>query len=98
MSVTTAKAKNTKHYIIVAVVACLIFLFGRIVPEFAGITHVGISVLGIFLGVLLATMITGETFGRLCLGWWGLFCAIMPAHQSCFLCGLEMQQSNRSYG
>ncbi len=72
MSVTTAKAKNTKHYIIVAVVACLIFLFGRIVPEFAGITHVGISVLGIFLGVLLATMITGETFWPAMLGLVGL--------------------------
>lgn len=72
MSTTTSGAKNTKHYITVAIVACFIFLFGKVVPSFAGITPIGISVMGIFLGVLIATMVTGETFWPAMLGLIGI--------------------------
>ena len=58
----TATAKNTKFYIWAAISLCFIFLFGLVVPPFAGITEMGINVLGVFFGVLIATIVTGETF------------------------------------
>lgn len=72
MSMTTSKSKNVGHYVTVLIVLGFIFLFGRIVPEFGGITPVGVSVLGIFIGVLVATMVTGETFWPAMLGLVGL--------------------------
>ena len=53
------------------------FLFRVIVPPFAGITPEGITVLGVFFGVLIATVATGETFWPAVLGLfalvWGQF-------------------------
>lgn len=72
MSAITSRAKNTKHYLTVIIVACFIFLFGRLVPSFAGITPVGIGILGVFIGVLIATMVTGETFWPAMLGLIGI--------------------------
>ena len=57
-----AKSKNTSYYIWCAVSLCFMFLFRVIVPPFAGITPEGITVLGVFFGVLIATVATGETF------------------------------------
>ena len=54
--------KNTKYYIVVAISLCFMFLFDKIVPPFAGITTLGVSMLGIFFGVLIATIATNETF------------------------------------
>ena len=44
------------------------YLFGVIVPPFAGINEIGVSMLGIFFGVLIATVATGETFWPALLG------------------------------
>ena len=72
MSTTNSRTKNTKYYVCVAVTVCFIFLLGRIVPSFAGITPIGVSMLFIFLGVLIATMVTGETFWPAMLGLIGM--------------------------
>lgn len=64
--------KNVKYYICVAISLCFIFLFGKLVQPFAGITPVGISILGIFFGVLIATIVTGETFWPALLGLFGM--------------------------
>lgn len=72
-----AKSKNTSYYIWCAVSLCFMFLFRVIVPPFAGITPEGITVLGVFFGVLIATVATGETFWPAVLGLfalvWGQF-------------------------
>lgn len=65
---TVARKKNTGYYIWTAIALCFMFLFGKIVPSFAGITPVGVSMLGIFFGVLIATIATGETFWPALLG------------------------------
>ncbi len=70
-SLNTQK-KNTTYYIVAAISLCFIFLFGRIVPPFAGITPVGVSMLGIFFGVLIATVFTGETFWPALFGLFGM--------------------------
>jgi len=54
--------KNTRYYIVVVISLCFMFFFGKIVPPFAGITDIGISILGIFIGVLIATIFTNEVF------------------------------------
>lgn len=71
------KSKNTTYYIWCAVSLAFMFLFRVIVPPFAGITPEGITVLGVFFGVLIATVATGETFWPAVLGLfalvWGQF-------------------------
>lgn len=59
---TAQKKKNGTYYIWVAIALFLMFFFGKVVPPFAGITEVGVSVLGIFFGVLLITIATDQTF------------------------------------
>lgn len=68
------KSNNVRYYTWVAISLGLMFLFGLIVPPFAGITSLGIRVLGIFFGVLIATMVTGETFWPALIG---LFALVM---------------------
>lgn len=71
------KSKNTTYYIWCAVSLCFMFLFRVIVPPFAGITAEGMTVLGVFFGVLIATVTTGDTFWPATLGLfalvWGKF-------------------------
>ena len=71
MSATTT-GKNVKFYIWAAISLCFIFLFGLVVPPFAGITPMGVSVLGVFFGVLIATIVTGDTFWPAVMGLFGL--------------------------
>lgn len=68
----SATGKNTKFYIWAAISLCFIFLFGQVVQPFAGITDMGINVLGVFFGVLIATIVTGETFWPAVMGLFGL--------------------------
>ena len=56
------KKSRVSFYICTAVGLFQMFLFGKVVPPFAGITPEGVSILGIFLGVLVVTVFTGETF------------------------------------
>lgn len=72
MSNTNSRAKNAKFYVCVVITVFFIFVLGRIVPPFAGITPVGVSMLFIFLGVLIATMVTGDTFWPAMLGLIGM--------------------------
>ncbi|HWP50282.1 MAG TPA: hypothetical protein VN626_01165 [Clostridia bacterium] len=67
-SVATITQKNTKYYVWSLLSIGLMFFFGAIVPPFAGITPVGISILGIFFGVLISTIATNETFWPAVLG------------------------------
>lgn len=64
--------KNVGYYLWVVIALCFIFLFSVVVPPFAGITEVGVGVLGVFLGVLLITIATGETFWPAIMGLFGL--------------------------
>lgn len=68
MAEPITKKNNAPYYICVIISVLFMYLFGRIVPTFAGITPVGISMLGIFIGVLIATIATGETFWPALLG------------------------------
>lgn len=68
MAMSTSASKNTRYYIFTAISLCFMFLFGTVVPPFAGITPVGMSMLGVFIGVLVATIATGETFWPALLG------------------------------
>lgn len=68
MSTSVAKKSNVPYYVCVAIAVFFMFIFGRIVPSFAGITPVGVSMLGIFFGVLIVTIVTGETFWPALLG------------------------------
>ena len=49
---TEAKKSNGAYYVWTIIGLLLMFGFGKVVPEFAGITPVGVSILGIFVGVL----------------------------------------------
>lgn len=62
MTNAASRKKNTSYYIFALIGLLLMFGFGRVVPAFAGITPVGVHMLGIFLGVLVITIATGETF------------------------------------
>ncbi|MDD3902579.1 MAG: hypothetical protein WC136_11870 [Sphaerochaeta sp.] len=54
--------KTTVYYIWAAISLAFMFLFRMVVPPFAGINEVGIGMLGVFFGVLIATITTGEIF------------------------------------
>lgn len=70
----TTKKNNTGYYIWVAISLAFMFLFGKLVPSFAGIKPVGVGVLGVFFGVLIATIVTNETFWP---ALFGLFALVM---------------------
>ena len=79
-TVATITYKNTKYYVWSLISIGLMFLFGVIVPPFAGITPVGISILGIFFGVLISTIATNETFWPAVLGLFAMvICNYMSA-------------------
>jgi sodium-dependent dicarboxylate transporter 2/3/5 len=77
MTTTSAKNKNTVYYFWTVVSLLLMFGFRLVVPPFAGINEMGITVLGTFFGVLIATMTTGQVFWPSLLGLfslvWGQF-------------------------
>ncbi len=74
------RKSNATYYVWSVIALVLIFGFGRVVPAFAGITPVGISVLGIFLGVLIAILATGDTFWPSIIGLFALvICEYMKA-------------------
>lgn len=68
------KSNNVKYYVWTVIGLAFMFLFGKIVPPFAGITDVGVSILGIFVGVLVIILATGETFWPTVMG---LFAVVM---------------------
>ncbi len=73
------KKSNSKHYLWVLISLCFIFLFGKIVPPFAGIKPVGMGILGVFFGVLIATIATNEVFWP---ALFGLFGMVMCGYQT----------------
>lgn len=79
-AVATITQKNTKYYVWSLISIFLMFFFGMIVPPFAGITQVGVSILGIFFGVLVSTIATNETFWPAVLGLFAMvICDYMTA-------------------
>jgi len=68
----TSKNVNAKYYTGVIISVFFMFGFGNVVRPFAGITPVGITVIGVFVGVLLATIATNETFWPALLGLFAL--------------------------
>ena len=71
--------RNGQYYVIVAISLFFMFFFGPIVPSFAGITEMGTNILGIFLGVLIATIATNETFWPSIMG---LFAMVILGYSS----------------
>lgn len=61
MSVASPGLKRTKYYIWSVISIAIMFLFGILVPPFAGITTEGVKFLGIFIGVLVASIGLSET-------------------------------------
>jgi len=55
-------SKKTTYYIWTVISLAFMFFFGKVVQPFAGINEIGVNILGIFFGVLIATIATNETF------------------------------------
>lgn len=72
------KSSLTSYYVWMVISVLFMFLFGKVVRPFAGINAMGINILGIFFGVLIATIATNEIFWPAVLG---LFAMV--------LCGFE---------
>lgn len=60
--VQSAQRKSIKYPILCAIALFLMFGFGKVVPTWGELTPVGVSMLGVFLGVLLMTVTTDQTF------------------------------------
>lgn len=58
---TTAK-KSIKYPVLCLISLFMMFVFGKVVPTWSTVTPVGVSMLGVFLGALLMTMSTNQTF------------------------------------
>ncbi|MBR4808144.1 MAG: hypothetical protein IKZ65_06610, partial [Lachnospiraceae bacterium] len=74
---TETKSNNASYYVWTLIGLCFMFLFGKIVPPFAGITAVGVSIIGIFIGVLVIILATNETFWPCVMG---LFAIVMSGY------------------
>ncbi len=74
---TETKSNNATYYVWTVIGLCFMFLFGKIVPPFAGITAVGVSIIGIFIGVLVIILATNETFWPCVMG---LFAIVMSGY------------------
>jgi sodium-dependent dicarboxylate transporter 2/3/5 len=61
-------SKTTSYYVWMCVSVVFMFLFGKMVKPGAGITSMGMNVIGIFCGVLIATIATNEIFWPAVLG------------------------------
>ncbi len=64
----TSNAKRTREIILVLISFLLMFGFGPVVGPFAEVTQTGVNVLGVFLGVILMTIFTSQTFLACVLG------------------------------
>lgn len=53
--------RGTKYYIGSAIAILIMFFFGKIVPTWGAITEVGVGVIGVFIGVIVAIFVTGDT-------------------------------------
>ena len=53
--------RSTGYYIGAAAAIFVMFFFGKLVPTWSAVTPVGVGVLGVFLGVILAIFVTGDT-------------------------------------
>ena len=57
-----AQKRSIKYPVLCIISLLLMFGFGKIVPAWGPLTSVGVSMLGIFLGALLMTVTTDQTF------------------------------------
>lgn len=71
---TETKNNNVSYYVWSVIGLLFMFGFGKVVPPFAGITPVGVSILGVFIGVLIIILATNETFWPCVMG---LFAIVM---------------------
>ena len=53
--------RSTKYYIGSAIAILIMFFFGKIVPTWGSVAEVGVSVIGVFIGVIVAIFVTGDT-------------------------------------
>ena len=56
------KSSDKLYYVWVVIGLFFIFIFGRVVPPFAGIDSVGVSIIGIFIGTLLMVSFGNMSF------------------------------------
>lgn len=73
------KKSNVSYWVWTVIGLFLMFGFGKVVQPFAGITPVGVSVIGIFVGVLVIILATGETFWPTVMG---IFALVMCGYST----------------
>lgn len=58
---TQSDSRGPSYYIGSALAILIMLFFGKLVPAWGSVTPVGVSCLGIFIGVVIAVIFTGET-------------------------------------
>ena len=53
--------RGTKYYVGSAIAILIMFFFGKLIPTWGSVTEVGVGVLGVFIGVIVAIFVTGDT-------------------------------------
>lgn len=53
--------RGTKYYVGSIIAILIMFFFGKLVPAWGSVTEVGVGVIGVFIGVILAIFVTGDT-------------------------------------
>ena len=53
--------RGAKYYIGSIIAILIMFFFGKLVPTWGAVTEVGVGVIGVFLGIILAIFVTGDT-------------------------------------
>lgn len=74
-----AQKKSVKYPILCVISLFLMFAFGKVVPTWGELTPVGVSMLGIFIGALLMTVTTDQTFWPPVIG---IFAMVMCGYTS----------------
>lgn len=64
--------RGKKYYIGSAVAILIMFFFGKLIPTWGSVTEVGVNTIGVFLGIIVAIFITGDTLWPSVLGMVGL--------------------------
>ena len=71
-----ADKRSLKYYIGSVIAILVMFLFGKIVPVWSSVTEIGVNCIGIFIGIIIAVIFTGE-----------VLCPTMFAMVALTLCG-----------
>lgn len=53
--------RGAKYYVGSVIAILIMFFFGKLVPTWGVVTEIGVGVIGVFLGVIIAIFVTGDT-------------------------------------